>query len=97
VEGLARTPLCGDEKLPGAFEHRIAEKVGKAQDWLRRAADGGKPKKMDKLLGRADRVLRWIETKAGRLERRGKLSGACNQAIARLVDERRQLVAGIST
>ena len=61
------------------------------------SAASGKPRQVGKPLGTVDRALRAIKTKAGKLVRRGKLSGDFDQTIKRLLDERRQLVAGLAT
>jgi very-short-patch-repair endonuclease len=61
------------------------------------SAASGKPWQVGKPLRAVDRALRAIKTKAGKLVRRGKLSGDFGQMIKRLLDERRQLVAGLAT
>jgi hypothetical protein len=85
--------LCGadpiDTKLLGLIETR----VGKARGFLGRAAQGGKPGKVRKLVRRSAKQLQGLKKK---VRKASATSAACRSTLAGLIEQRRGVVGALA-
>lgn len=90
---LQADDLCGadpiDAKLLGLIETRVA----KARGFLGRAAQGGKPGKVRKLVRRSAKQLQGLKKKA---RKASATSAACRSTLDGLIEQRRNLVGALA-
>jgi hypothetical protein len=72
----------------------LTRRIAKARALLRRATGDTRPRRVDRLLARAERTLAAAERRALRSD---ELSPSCGAALGSLLRERRHLLAGLRT
>jgi BIM1-like copper acquisition factor len=95
--GALTSPLCKQETVDPAVHDAVIAALTKAQSLVKLAAAKTKPAQARRLLKKADRRLAKVTAKAARAVQLRKISGACQDGIAQLIDELRSTIAELLT
>ncbi|HYV55988.1 MAG TPA: hypothetical protein VE911_00510, partial [Candidatus Nitrosopolaris sp.] len=88
---LLEPQLCADGSAGANLVKTVDRNVGRARALVKKA-DGASPGKADRRLARAIARLDAIRRSVGRSR---AISGTCRDALETLVEERRELIAGL--
>lgn len=90
---LLADDLCGSDAIDAKLLGLIETRVGKARGFLGRAAQGGKPGKVRKLVRRSAKQLQGLKKK---VRKASATSASCRSTLDGLIEQRRGVVGALA-